>query len=145
MPNWGTDKQEIWADAQLVQASVPETLSSPVRRLLNTWRGIHHDPADRNEIIRLFSELARGHALEVPENNGYTWVAVRPGQISVADVVRVKLNAYAGDIGQRHNGRVGRVVAIRSGDVIVNTIDDGPPFEGTHHSPHALDKRVRAS
>jgi len=66
-----------------------------------------------------------------------------PGYLTVGDEVRVKTNAYSGELGVLHNGRRCRIVGIRYGDIIVNTIDDiEPRLSGTRHSPYALEKRV---
>ena len=144
MPNWGTDSQQIWATEQLSRAKLPDSVSSSVQRLLRIWWELPVREEEIERVLRLFAELAQDHAIEVSEEH-FEWTPVKPGYIKVADIVRVKLNAYQGDIGKRHNGRLARVVAIRSGDIIVNSIDDGPKFEGTHHSPYALDKRIPRS
>jgi hypothetical protein len=66
-----------------------------------------------------------------------------PGQIKVADVVRVKPDAFDGELGETHNGREGVIVAIRSGDVIFRSTDDKKPLlDGTHYSPYHLQKRI---
>jgi len=141
MPDWGLEPRERWAWDQLAKLQLPDSVNSPVIQLLNCYWNAHF-PVDKTEqILTLFNELARNHSLDVPDER-YDWVPAKPGQIKVTDVVRVRADAYQGGIGQEHNGRVGKIVAIRSGDVIINTIDDGPKQEGVHHSPFALEKRV---
>jgi hypothetical protein len=142
MPEWGVDNREIWADEQLTRTELPDRVVDPVRRLLVTWRMIPHDERDVIEILKIFSELAQDHALEGPTPKNTRWEPVRPGFIRVGDTVRVKPDAFRGEIGQIHNGRLCRVVAIRSGDIIVNSMDDGPQLFGVHYSPFSLDKRV---
>ena len=142
MPEWGVDGREIWTDEQLRRSELPERITMPVRQLLAAWRHVHHHETDRQDILDAFLRLAQDQALDIPLPENTRWVQVKPGYIAVADIVRVRPNAYSGDVGKRHNGRVCRVVAIRSGDVIVNAIDDGEKLEGVHHSPFALEKRV---
>ena len=61
------------------------------------------------------------------------------------DVVRVKADGYPGTTGQAHNGRVGVVIAIRSGDIIVDITDElEPAIKGAHHLPEVLEKRISA-
>ena len=142
MPDWGTDKRDVWATDQLTQARLPDHIQAPVRRLLAAWWSIGARPENEELILRTFTDLAQDRALEVP-NPQFDWVPVKPGNIRVAEVVRVKVDAYRGDTGKVHNGRVCKVVAIRSGDIIVNSIDDKEPrLESVHHSPFALDKQV---
>jgi hypothetical protein len=144
MPDWGVEPREVWASEQLTRAKLPDALAGPVLRLLKSWWDIHHDPAEAKNILHTFTELAQQHSLELPDDGQFVWVPVKPGQIRVSEIVRVKPSAFTGELGEMHNGRVCRVVAIRSGDIIVNSIDGGPRFEGTHYSPFALDKRVPA-
>lgn len=144
MPDWGVEPRESWAWDQLEKLQLPDTVMGPVIQLLKCWWNAHF-PIDKTEqILELFNELARDHALHVPDEQ-YAWMPAKPGQIKVTDIVRVRSDAYQGGLGKEHNGRVGRIVAIRSGDVIINTVDDGPKLEGVHHSPFALEKRIIAS
>lgn len=142
MPEWGVDDRERWQDEQLIRAQIPERISLPVRQLLTTWRKAHFPIDDGPEIVRLFTELVQDHSLPEPTPPIFAWVECRPGQIRVADVVRVRSNAFSGDGGKAHNARVGKVVALRYGDVIVDLLDAGPELKGVHYSPHALEKRV---
>jgi len=58
--------------------------------------------------------------------------------------VRVKLDAYQGSTGSLHNGRRGKVVGIRYGDIIFKSNDNREPIlDGAHYSPHQLQKRVQ--
>jgi hypothetical protein len=58
------------------------------------------------------------------------------------DVVRVRYDAYTDeDPRVLHNGRVGRVSALRNGVVV--TYDDGPQGSmGTRHMPEQLERQV---
>jgi hypothetical protein len=58
--------------------------------------------------------------------------------------VRVKSDAFRGDIGPMHNSRVGKVIAVRYGDVIINSTDGKTPeLKGVHYSPYKLEKRYK--
>jgi hypothetical protein len=62
----------------------------------------------------------------------------------VGDIVRVRNDAYTGKLAPIHNGRPGVIVAIRSGDIIVNLTDmEEPEISGAHYSPEVLEKRVQ--
>ena len=98
--------------------------------------------ANLSQIVELFSKLALGHAI-VKENKNETWIPAQAGQIVVADEVRVKWNAFDGDMGKTHNGRRGKVVSIRYGDIIVKTTDGKEPMlDGFHYTPQQLEKRI---
>jgi hypothetical protein len=63
----------------------------------------------------------------------------------VAEIIRVKEQAFTGQQGKRHNGRICRVVAVRYGDIIVKSIDNRDPLlDGTHYSPHDLEKLIES-
>ena len=113
--------------------------------LLVLWKRCEtHKFSDQQieEICQLTSSLARGHALEKPAEDEL-WVQARPGALVVRDVVRVHSDAYSGQAGLLHNGRIGVITAIRSGDIHVNYIDGKQSFDFVRHSPHVLDKRVK--
>ena len=74
-----------------------------------------------------------------------TWSDVSLKDTNVGDIVRVKLNAYRGVVGEIHNGRFCEVLAVGGGDVIVRSIDGIlPELSETHHSPYSLEKRALA-
>jgi hypothetical protein len=141
MPEWNTDDRERWALSQLSNARIEDAIAGPVRRLLALWWGMNFNERRATEILEVFTKLALQQALETPAEQEFDWVQAKPGQIIVGEVVRVKHDAYRG-LASKHNGRVGRIVAIRSGDIIVNSIDTGPKIEGAHHAPIALEKRI---
>jgi hypothetical protein len=90
----------------------------------------------------MFSKLALGHAY-IKETKNELWVPVRPGDIKVGDEVRVRADAYQGDLGTIHNGRRARIVAVRYGDVIIKTTDGkAPELDGAHYPPQVLEKLV---
>lgn len=72
------------------------------------------------------------------------WTDVTISNVSVDDLVRVKLDAYANHIvGDIHNGRLCRVVSVADGEVVVRSVDQQlPVLTETRHSPYALEKEV---
>lgn len=135
-----------WVKQQLESAKVPQAVGTAVMRLMDVWTTMNHTDKTRSRTVEIFSELALGHAI-VPEGNSLEgkWIPVQPGQIKVAETVRVKADAYEGEVGMIHNGRVGRVVAVRYGDVIIKSTDGREPLlDGAHYSPHMLEKLIPA-
>lgn len=135
-----------WVKRQLEAAKVSQAVGTAVMRLMEVWVTMNHTEKTRATTVDIFSELAKGHAIvpEVEEQDG-KWIDVQPGQIRVSETVRVKASAYEGELGMIHNGRVGRVVAVRYGDVIVKSTDGREPLlDGAHYSPHMLQKLIPA-
>jgi hypothetical protein len=133
-----------WVRDQMTRGKVKQGAGTSVLRLLEVWNTMNHTDKSAKEAIEVFSKLAMGHAIaeEKPPMQG-TWVPCQPGQIKVAEIVRVKSDAFTNVQGERHNGRVCRVVAVRYGDIICKSIDDREPvLDGTHYSPHDLEKLI---
>jgi hypothetical protein len=79
----------------------------------------------------------------VKDKKDEVWVPVRPGDIRVAEKVRVRFDAFGGELGTIHNGRVGVVVGVRYGDVIIKTTDGKEPvLEGAHYPPDKMEKLI---
>ena len=133
-----------WVNNQFAKINIHKGTGLAVIELLKTWEQLGiTKPETIDTVLAVFSELAKGHAI-IPEDN-FAWVQARRGDIKVRDVVRVKADGYPGLTGQTHNGRVGVVIAIRSGDIIVDTTDEQePPLKGSHHQPEVLEKRISA-
>jgi hypothetical protein len=132
-----------WVKAQLEQAKVRKIVGDAVIRLIEVFDGFDKMTVEHKEkAIELFSKLALGHAYVV-ENKQETWVPAQPGQIKVADQIRVKSDAFDGPLGAAHNGRRGVVVGVRYGDVIVRTTDGKEPvLDGAHYAPQKLEKLI---
>lgn len=135
-----------WVKQQLENAKVPQAVGTAVMRLMEVWTSMNHTDKTRSKTVEVFSELALGHAIVSDESSAEgVWIPVQPGQIKTAEIVRVKADAYEGDVGMIHNGRVGRVVAVRYGDVIIKSTDGKEPLlDGAHYSPHMLEKFIPA-
>lgn len=72
-----------------------------------------------------------------------TWIQAHTANLKAGDVVRVKDNSYRGSLADVHNGRICEVIQVRSGDVIVKSIDGKlPTLAMTYHSPNILEKKV---
>jgi hypothetical protein len=132
-----------WVKTQLQNAKVKKMVGDSVIKLLNTWEEVKITEKLEQEAIEVFYKLANNQAL-IKENKEEVWASVIPGQVKVADEVRVKLDAFTGELGRLHNGRRGKVVAVRYGDVIIKSTDGKEPLlDGAHFSPYKLDKLVR--
>lgn len=136
-----------WAIGQLDEAGIKDPLvRAEVGRILEAWENIDTtvDPEAAAEAFEIAAKLALGHSLESAPKDDEVWVDVIPGQIKVADIVRIKAGAFSGKTGQIHNGRVGRIVAIRYGDIVFKSTDNKlPVLDGTHYTPYNLEKRIK--
>lgn len=131
-----------WVREQMTLAKVRVAPGEAVLQLLNAWENVDLPDAFVDDAIEHFAKLARGTAI-VPTNPNERWEDARPGGIKVGDIVRIKDDAFKGELGQMHNGRKGRIVGIRYGDIVVKSIDDRTPvLDGAHYSPHHLQKLV---
>lgn len=138
-----SEKDRNWVKGQFKLARVSQEVGDAVLALLDAWDEIEISELGVAAALEAFSHLARGHAL-VPENAEETWVQAQAGFIRVGDEIRVKHDAFGGKAGETHNGRRGRIIAIRSGDVVVRSTDDREPFlDGVHYPATKLEKRVR--
>ena len=138
------DKRE-WASAQMAEAKVRAVVGRIVMKILDAWTPVPDSvkPEDVKTAFEVAGKLVLGHALVASSTGSEIWVSVKPGQIKVGDQVRVAFDAYTGELGALHNGRRGKVVAIRSGDIIVTTTDDKMPrLDGVHYAPVSLEKLV---
>ena len=134
---------EQWIKEQMQEAKVKVGVGNALLKLLATWEPIKLSDPQQKEVLALFNKLALGHAV-TPEAANEVWIDAQPGAITVGDQVRVKLDAYQGSTGSLHNGRRGKVVGIRYGDIIFKSNDDKEPIlDGSHYSPHQLQKRVQ--
>lgn len=132
-----------WVRKQLQERKARVGVGTTVLALLETWEAGKHTEKQNEEVIEIFSKLAMNIPL-IEENKEEVWAPLQPGFISVGDDVRVKIDAFKDETGRIHNGRRGKVVAVRYGDVIFKSTDDKQPvLDGTHYSPYQLEKRVK--
>jgi hypothetical protein len=135
-----------WVRQQLQEAKAKVGAGNAVLELLKVWsEQTKLSEKSAQEAIQMFSKLALGTVLVQPEvASNEVWIPALPGQLVVGDEVRVLANAFSDSVGVSHNGRRGRVVAIRYGDVIFKSTDGKEPvLEGTHYSPYKLETRIK--
>lgn len=132
-----------WVREQLQSRQTKVGVGNTVLDLLAAWEKGKHSSKQNKEVIELFTKLAQNIPLTEDASNE-TWVPAQPGNIVVGDVVRVKIDAFTDDTGRIHNGRKGKVVAVRYGDVIFKSTDEKTPLlDGVHYSPYVLEKRIK--
>lgn len=138
-----------WVKSQLENSRVPIPVGVSVMRLIEAWNECPElDEATVIKTISLFSDLAQGKAVysppPPPQYENAEFFDAAAGFISVGDIVRVKKDAFTGDAGIIHNSRLGKVVAVRFGDIIVKSIDGiEPEIDGAHYSPYHLQKMLQ--
>jgi hypothetical protein len=131
-----------WVRQQLADAKVKVGPGNAVLKLLEVWEAQKLSANLAKEAVEIFSKLALNHSLadkasEVDE----VWVPVQPGRITIGDEVRTLADAFEDGT---HNGRRGKVIAVRYGDVIFKSTDGKMPvLDGVHYSPYKLEKRVK--
>lgn len=137
------DVDYTWVREQMQAARVKVGTGNAVLKLLETWESLKLTDNQVKEVLQYFSVFAQGHAV-VEDNPDEVWVMARPGSIVIGDEVRIKGDAFSGDTGKLHNGRRGKVVGIRYGDIIFKSTDNKTPvIDGAHYSPHHLEMRVK--
>lgn len=134
---------EQWVREQLQAVRAKVGVGNTVLGLMKYWETVTADDEQAKEALDIFIQLAQGHALiSTPDNE--IWVPAQAGSLIVGDVVRVRHDAFDGATGLYHNGRVGKVIAVRYGDVIFRTTDGKEPLiDGSHYPPAKLDKRIQ--
>lgn len=135
-----------WIKEQLEAAKVKVGSGKAILKMLDAWEGLPSlSPAILKEVLDVFPKLVSGIPLSEEESeDDYQWIDLKPGNIVVGDIVKVKLDAFSEKLGTIHNGRRGVVIGIRYGDVIVNDTDKkSPSLKGVHYSPYKLEKRIR--
>jgi hypothetical protein len=132
-----------WVKEQFAASRTRVGVGKSVLKLLKAWEEVELDDAQSQQALEIFSKVAMGHSLVTISAEEF-WVDAKRGQLVVGDIVRVKHDAFNGDLGYIHNGRRGIIIAIRSGDIIFKSTDDAEPvLEGTHYNPELLQKKVR--
>lgn len=132
-----------WVKAQLTAARARRGAGDAVLHLIEAWNGLDISSELSAEAVKLFSELALGHSL-TPENPNEVWVQAQAGQLSVGNTVRVRSDAFSASKDHLFNGRVGSIVAIRTGRIVVKSTDGiEPEIDGVNFRAEQLDLRVK--
>lgn len=131
-----------WVRDQFTRSKIRVDVGMNVLDLLELTRDADIPDNISEEVYEVFAKVSRGIALV--EETDEVWTEAVRGELLVNDIVRVKVDGFTGELGMIHNGRVGKIVAIRSGDIIV-TMSDGrsPELVGTHYQPNVLEKRLK--
>lgn len=140
MPNVDTD----WVKEQFIQTKTRKAVGDAVLKLLATWDELKERTGKNDaEIVEIFAKLSMGHAL-IKENKDENWTPARAGDLKVTDIVRVKFDAFDKSSGRNHlNGRRGKVVGVRYGDIVVKSTDEKTPvLDGVHFRPENLEKLI---
>lgn len=131
-----------WVKEQLQAARVRKPVGDATMKLIELFDSIELTEEHQSKTIEMFSLLAKGHTF-VKDKKDEVWVPVRPGDIRVTEKVRVRFDAFGGELGTIHNGREGVVVGVRYGDVIIKTTDGKEPvLDGAHYPPDKLEKLI---
>lgn len=132
----------VWVLDQFTGARVKKTVGQAVLALLETWEGMEIPTGQISEVLDLFKEVAAGHSL-LPDKSEEVWIEAVRGFLHVGDIVRVRHNAFDGETGKYHNGRIGKVTTVRSGDAIFRSTDERTPFiDGAHYPIDKLERRI---
>lgn len=132
-----------WAKDQFDRAGIHPNVQAAVLALIEKWEELDVLPEQTPEILETFLEIAQNHAL-LPGESEETWIEGFNGLFRTGDIVRVRHDAFEGSNGAYHNGRVGKVLAVRSGQVIFRSTDGRQPFiDGAHYQADKLEKRVK--
>ena len=135
-----------WVNQQMAEAKVKIGSGKAVMELLKVWETMEKlSPGLAKEAVAVFSKLALSKTLvEVEDEPDAVWTPAQPGQINIGDEIRVLIDAFDDKTGVMHNGRRGKVIAVRYGDIIVNSTDGkSPELKGVHYSPYKLEKRIK--
>lgn len=128
-----------WAEEQVAAAKVSIPVGRAIMALLATWGELSfQNEVQQDQALEIFGKLAKDEAIVDDDSS---WQPVQVGfMLHVGDTVRVRSNAFSGPAGRNHNGRIGKIVAKRSGDIIVRTTDGkSPQLDGAHYPPSALE------
>lgn len=133
-----------WAKAQIIKARKRQNVGNAALKLLAVWNEIANlNEAAQEDALDAFAKLARSQALVLEGEHRYVPVQIG-AQVNVGDTVRVRADAFSSLAGQKHNGRIGKIVAKRNGDIIVNSIDEvEPALESVHYPANVLELRIK--
>jgi hypothetical protein len=129
-----------WAAAQLKKSGTDQVTTTSVLRLIELWdtMSFGSDVERRDNVLNLFGELARSHALAASDPTPYTWISANTAKPRQHDRVRVRLDAYTGETGTMLNGEEGVVARIARGTLVI-AMDIGGVI---HINPSLLETQV---
>lgn len=133
-----------WVKQQLEDSKTPTKAANTVLNLMKIWEKETLTAEQAKNAAEIFSKLCQGIPLELPVDEDELLVPARPGNLIVGDYVVVAQDAYSDPAVHFHNGRRGRIVGIRYGDIIVK-YEDGksPQINDARHSPFKLLKVIK--
>lgn len=130
-----------WVSKQLEASALDQPTKDAVVYVLERLRKEELDDDQELRALQAAVELVQGHSIEVARAEE-RWGPVVPGYYAVKDTVRVKKDAFGGDLAREHNGKRGRVVATRNGFVVV-VLDESPSSEiQMHYRPEHLERLI---
>jgi hypothetical protein len=133
-----------WVTQQLEGSKVKLNVGNSLVALLKTWETQDLTPEQAKQVLDYFTKLALGTNIYDDSPKEELWVPAEPGQLVLGDEVRVLKDAFTDKVGVLHNGRRGKIVGIRYGDIIFKSTDNKTPvLDGVHYSPYKLEKRIR--
>ncbi len=132
---------EKWLAAQFEADKTDAAVANLIIAHLKTWESLDVKEGKEDDILERFVKLAKGQMIADPEPDA-KWLSGAVQTPGVGQTVRVPPDKFTGHRGQALNGRVGKVVAVRYGDVIFNTTDDLEYIEGIRLRPHELEIKI---
>jgi hypothetical protein len=141
-PEWVADQLD--AAGYDGRSAEKQQIRTSVESLIREFNRQPHNASNKLKVLELFSKLAQQQELvgRNVQNPNARWREFNLGEVTPGSTVRVRDDAYSGDAGTRHNGMVGRLVAARGGDAIVqyHNSTDGA---GHRHAPRSLEVLVK--
>lgn len=140
-----------WAGEQLAEAGHQHSLVAHLTRKVHETliRYAEASPEEAAAAMPVLAQLIQGRMLgeefwteEKRFARTYTWIPIPPNSLHPGDVVRVKLDAYTGEMAQ-HNGKRGRVAALRGGVIVSYDDESGSGTRmGVRHPSEKLERRI---
>jgi hypothetical protein len=129
-----------WAANQLRNAAVDQVTATAVLSLMEVWetKTFWGDSERADRVLQLFTDLARGHAIEPESGPERKWVASTSAKPRQHDVVRVRLDAFRDEEKHELNGREGTIARVSRGTLVV-AFEDGSVM---HTAPENLETLV---
>ncbi len=129
-----------WHREQLAAADLDDETRADVLSLITLWERMSFvaDDPRREKVLSTFGDLARGVAIDVVDDPSFAWAPATKAKPRQHDKVRVRRDAFPGDVGRQLNGREGIIARISRGSLVV-AFKDG---SSTHVQPEKLETQV---